>query len=258
MDRRERIFCPEEQARAAHESHQTRIWTALPGIVQSFDPAKNTCVVQPSIQGAVRTQDGSESAVSMPLLLDCPVLWQGGGGCTLTFPIKNGDECLVVFSSRCIDAWWQSGGVQPQAEFRMHDLSDGFALVGVRSLPRALSVSTSAAQLRTDDGAAYVQLNPTTHEVDVVTSGNIAATAGGNISIVVSGNASVTASGSAVVKAASIALQNTGAALKALLNSAFSTWAAGHVHSNGNGGGNTGGPTTAPPAGSQTSIVQAE
>jgi hypothetical protein len=61
-----------------------------------------------------------------------------------------------------------------------------------------------------------------------------------------------------VIKAGTIALQNGGAALKALLNSVFATWASTHVHSNGNGGANTGAPTTTPPANSQTSIVQAE
>jgi hypothetical protein len=64
-----------------------------------------------------------------------------------------------VFSSRCIDAWWQSGGVQEAMEARMNDLSDGFAFVGVRSQVRLLpSVSTSTTQLRSDDGTAYVQV----------------------------------------------------------------------------------------------------
>ena len=42
----------------------------------------------------------------------------------------------------------------------MHDLSDGFAVVGFRSKPRVLSnVSTTAAQLRTDDGSTFVEIN---------------------------------------------------------------------------------------------------
>jgi len=86
--------------------------------------------------------------------------------------------------------------------------------------------------------------------VEVASSGNLTATVGGNLT------ANVT--GSAVIKAASIALQNAGSALKALLNSAFATWATNHVHSNGNGGGNTGVPTTTPGSNTQTSIVQAE
>ena len=83
----------------------------------------------------------------------------------MTFPIAEGDECLVVFGARCIDAWWQLGGVQGQAELRMHDLSDGFVLAGVRSQPRAFDVNTDAAQLRSDDGSTLIELNPTAQTI---------------------------------------------------------------------------------------------
>lgn len=162
MDSRERYNDPEECLRTSFGGQQTRLWTALPGIIQSFDPEKMTVTVQPSIQAVLRSSDpqGTISYVTMPLLVDCPVCFQGGGGFTATFPLREGDECLVVFASRCIDAWWQSGGVQPPAEIRMHDLSDGFALPGVRSVPRALpAVSLDSVQLRADDGGAYIEIN---------------------------------------------------------------------------------------------------
>jgi phage baseplate assembly protein gpV len=183
MDRRERIGDPEEMMRMAAEGSQSKLWTAMPGIVQSFDAAAMTCVVQPAISAVVRDETGQFGEVVLPLLLDCPVVFPGGGGCTLTFPIKQGDECLVVFASRCIDSWWQLGGIQGQAELRMHDLSDGFVLPGVRSQPRKFNVDTATAQLRSDDGAAYVSVNPSTHEIKAITSGNITATASGNANV---------------------------------------------------------------------------
>lgn len=93
--------------------------------------------------------------------------------------------------------------------------------------------------------------------VELASTANLTATVGGNLSATVTGTASITA-GQAIIKAASIALQNSGAALKNLLNSLFANWAATHVHSNGNGGANTGAPTTSPPANGQTQTVQAE
>lgn len=157
---------------------QSKLWTALPGIIQSFDAVAMTCTVQPAVQGLVRDEAGNQSPADLPLLLDCPVQFPAGGGCTLTFPVKPNDECLVVFASRCIDSWWQSGGIQAQAELRMHDLSDGFALLGFRSQPRVIgAVSTSAAQLRSDDGVAFVEINPTTHEVNATTTGPMALSA---------------------------------------------------------------------------------
>lgn len=152
---------PLEWLSIALGSLQSKLWTAMPGIIQSFDAAAMTCVVQPAIQALVRDESGALTTANLPLLLDCPVQFPAGGGCTLTFPVATGDECLVVFASRCIDAWWQSGGIQAQAELRMHDLSDGFALLGFRSQPRVIgAVSTNAAQLRSDDGETFVEVAP--------------------------------------------------------------------------------------------------
>jgi len=173
MDRRERYQNEEETLRLAMASLQARVWTALPGIVQSFDAAKMTCRVLPTINGRARNPDGTYRSVAMPTLLDCPVMFPGGGGATLTFPVKAGDECLVVFSSRCIDAWWSSGKALDPPEYRMHNLSDGFALVGVRSQPRAFAVNTSKVELRSDDGATYVQLDPAGKVVKVTAPNGI-------------------------------------------------------------------------------------
>jgi hypothetical protein len=162
---------PEEQAVQAFHSRQATLWTALPGIIQSFDPASMTCTVQPAIKAVVFAQDGTASDVPLPLLLDCPVQFPAGGGYSLTFPVASGDECLVVFASRCIDAWFGSGGVQSQAEMRMHDLSDGFVILGFRSLPRVLiAINTSGAELRSDDGSATVSVD-SGHIVKIVAPG---------------------------------------------------------------------------------------
>ena len=173
----DRLRSPERQQDAYAVGREAMLWTALPGIVQSFDPQTMTCEVQPAIQGKVQNEDGSVSVVNLPLLLDCPVVFPRGGGCSLTFPIRAGDECLVVFADRAIDFWWQSGGVQPPAETRMHDLSDGFVLVGPYSQPQVLSgVSTSAVQLRSDDGQAFFELNPQTHNFTLSTPGDFSVT----------------------------------------------------------------------------------
>lgn len=158
-DPRERLNDPEEALRAALDGLQAKLRTAMPGIIQSFNTTTMTCVIQPAIQAKVRTPDGTLNDVSLPLLLDCPVQFAGGGGFSGTFPIAKGDECLVILSDRCIDAWWQLSGVQVQAELRMHDLSDGFCIPGIRSKPRVISnISTNSAQLRSDDGSSFFEV----------------------------------------------------------------------------------------------------
>jgi len=180
MLRQERAGMPMSAFLAMMAGFQAGIYTALPGIVQSFNAAKRTVVVQPAIQARAQNPDGSYVWVDLPLLLDCPVVFPSGGGMTLTFPISAGDECLVIFASRCIDAWWQSGGYKNiQADLRMHDLSDGIALVGIASQPEVIAgISTSKAQLRNDAGTTFIEVDPAGN-VGVVASGNITATAGG-------------------------------------------------------------------------------
>lgn len=137
------------------------IRVSIPGIIQSFDPGTVTAVVQPSIRGVEHDESGAEISANLPLLVDVPVVFPRGGGCTLTFPVKEGDECLVIFADRCIDFWWQSGGIQEPVDGRMHDLSDAFCIVGPQSQAKKISgISTSAVELRSDDGSTKLSLNP--------------------------------------------------------------------------------------------------
>lgn len=181
MDQRERFSDDAELYRLAFEAIQSRVWTALPCVVEAFPSVsglgKMIIDVQPTINGIARAKDGTETSIQMPLLINCPVLWQGGGGVTSTFPIKQGDECLVILASRCIDAWWQQG-FQPgpsmnPPDLRMHDLSDGFAIVGLRSLPREFTVDPDNACLITDDGQTFFKLNPTSKAIAMQASGGI-------------------------------------------------------------------------------------
>jgi hypothetical protein len=172
MDSRERFDDPEEALRVAMEGMRSGLWTSMPGLIESFDPAALTATVQISIKGVVNGIDGKAQFVNMPLLVDVPVHFPRGGNCTLTFPVSKGDECLVVFAARCIDAWWQSGGVQVPMEPRMHDLSDGFAFVGFFSqVTKIGGVSTASTQLRSNDGTTYIDLNPSTKKVTVTAPG---------------------------------------------------------------------------------------
>ncbi|EOY7480407.1 Gp138 family membrane-puncturing spike protein [Klebsiella pneumoniae] len=136
---------------------------AMPGVIQSFDPENLTCVVEISVF-SVKPEGKSVDRLDVdnvfyPLILDAPVIFPRGGGVTLTFPVKEGDECLVVFADRCIDFWWQNGNVQNGSRGRMHDYSDAFVIPGPQSQAKKISgISTTAAQLRTDDGSAFIEI----------------------------------------------------------------------------------------------------
>ena len=171
LNREERVEDLYAALRYALDGLRTEIQTSMPAIIQSFDPVKRTCTAQPTIRYQMTMFDNTKKWVTLPIIVDIPVIFPSGGGFTLTFPVKNGDECLLIFASRCIDAWWYSSGVQNQDDIRFHDYSDGFALVGVNSRPKVIpNISTNTVQLRSDDGDAYVEL-ASGHVVNVVAPG---------------------------------------------------------------------------------------
>lgn len=168
-DRRERIPARSRNAllvaiRAALAANQANIWTALPAVLKDFNSGKVTCSAQATLQAQIRQPDGTWVDTALPLCVDCPVMFPGGGGFVLTFPLAAGNEGLLIFASRCIDSWWVSGGIQKQAELRMHDLSDGFFLPtggmsqAANNLPTG--ISADATELRNKDGTTVISLKP--------------------------------------------------------------------------------------------------
>jgi len=141
------------------EKWSTDLRVSVPGIIQSFDPVEQTVTVQPALKERIIDNDGTIQMVNLPLLLDVPICFPRAGGFLLTMPIQPGDECLVVFSDMCIDAWWSQGGVQVQSEKRRHDLSDGFAILAPTSQPRKITnYSINSAQLRSETGSSVVDI----------------------------------------------------------------------------------------------------
>lgn len=84
-----------------------------------------------------RYVDGNE--IQLPEFVDVPPLFMMGGSSYTAHPIAAGDYCLLIFTERCFDRWYEGNDFQLPAEYRMHDYSDGFALIGV--LPRASAIT---------------------------------------------------------------------------------------------------------------------
>jgi len=162
LDPRQRYADRFESIQTHLDGRQAQIHTSMPGQIVSFNAAKMTATVQPAIQ-AVHTQpDGNRVPVSITQITDVPVHFPAGGGFTLTFPVRAGDECLIVFNERSIDNWHQHGGQQAPSDHRMHDINDCVVHVGLRSQANPLTgVSTTGVQLRNETGTDYIQLDAT-------------------------------------------------------------------------------------------------
>ena len=124
--------------------------SAIPGIVKSFNSIKQTCVVQVAIREYImlpgppsplypKPDDHKKIPTSkaIPPLEDVPIIMMRVPGWSITLPIVEGTECLLIFADTCIDGWWQNSGVQASWDRRRHDLSDGFALFGPWSQPNS-------------------------------------------------------------------------------------------------------------------------
>lgn len=110
------------------------------GTIAAFDPETQTAQVRISGKQYIENAPTTENQiVDYPVLSDVPVCFIGGGEGRLTFPVAIGDECLIFFNDRDIDLYYSTGQIGIPNSNRLHDISDGFALVGFRSMGNVLS-----------------------------------------------------------------------------------------------------------------------
>ena len=170
MDFYERIASEHDALQLIMDGRQVQIWTAQPGMITKVSDlgGKITVDVQPAIQGKVASADGTVGLQNLPIIPDVPLVVQHGGGYMATYPVAVGDEVLIVHAARNIDGWWQSGGIQPPLDSRLHDLSDAFAIHGPFSqATKPANYSTTTAQFRSIDGTVVVELDQPNGKVNI-------------------------------------------------------------------------------------------
>jgi len=121
-----------------------------------------TISVQPVIN---RVVDGM--SITLPQFTKVPPLFMQGGGSYTAHPIAIGDYCLLILTERCFDRWYSGSDFQDPAEFRMHDYSDGIAIVGINPTAGALTIPSVIQQ--TGDANAD---GDHTHQGDRTQTGN--------------------------------------------------------------------------------------
>lgn len=107
---------------------------SLPCRVERYDSALQVVDVQPLIKDSHEGFDGERVYTDYPVIPNVPVLFPGGGGMRITFPIAAGDTVLVVFGDRSHDRW-QHGtpGVNEPVDDHRHHLTDAYAIPGLHS-----------------------------------------------------------------------------------------------------------------------------
>jgi len=130
-----------------------------------------TISVQPVIN---RVVDGK--SITLPQFTKVPPLFLQGGGSYTAHPIAVGDYCLLILTERCFDRWYSGSDFQDPAEFRMHDYSDGIAIVGINPIAGALTIPSVIQQTGDTN-----QDGDHTHQGDTTQMGNLTIT--GNLHV---------------------------------------------------------------------------
>lgn len=126
------------------------------GQIQSFDKVHQTATVQIMHKEEYEYNFIERQLNEYPLLEEVPVVVLGGGGGRLTFPIKKGDTCLLLFNDYELDGWWISGESRPSDFPRKHDLSDAVALVGLNSIVSLIQNYSDFVELHYSDISSII------------------------------------------------------------------------------------------------------
>lgn len=141
----------------------------LPARIKEFYIDTQTADIQISAERVFSDTEGKLKTTDRQTIYGVPVHVSSGGGWSLTFPIAEGDTCMICFSQIGYDHWLykdlDSGGTiasQPTPHLRRQfSEDDGFAFVGFNTNPRAInSYSSNSAELRNVNSNQVISLKP--------------------------------------------------------------------------------------------------
>lgn len=141
----------------------------IPGVIQQYDPKTNTASIQPAIREEIVNEDNTVQYINLPILVNVPIIFPSCSIGSIKMLLKQGDECLVLFSDLSIDNFWKYANVQNPIEVRRHDLSDGIAIPCVLSQPNTkpfngtgMEITSGGSKISiTNDGITFTDQNGT-------------------------------------------------------------------------------------------------
>lgn len=117
-----------QQVEDVARSVMEEMHTAIPAKIQKFDAAKNMATVKP--YGTFVT--GAGKKIAYPVITGVPLIFPQcpSANIEIAFPVKSGDDCLVIISEVELDAWL--GGGESDNDMRF-DLTSAVAIPGLRN-----------------------------------------------------------------------------------------------------------------------------
>lgn len=112
-------------------------------------------------------------SIELPEFIQVPVVTLQGGGSYHAFPVAVDDYALLFFTERCFDGWYNGQDFKAPLEYRMHDYSDGIALVGINPAASALTIPGVIQQTGdTNQDGDYTHQGDREQTGDVVQTGD--------------------------------------------------------------------------------------
>lgn len=130
----------------------SQIHTAVPAVITAFDAGKGLATVQPK----AKFKKPNGETMDYPSIGGVPVVFPQSQNVTIAFPIKAGDNCLLVFGEKALDYWLYGKETDTELNF---DLSNAIAI------PSLATVGNAAMQMACDEDAAVVQAGDTVLKV---------------------------------------------------------------------------------------------
>lgn len=112
--------------------------------------------------------------IDLPEFIEVPPIFMQGGSSYTAHPIAINDYCLLLFTERCFDRWYAGQDLQLPLEARMHDYSDGFALVGINPQAGAITIPTVIKSVGDRDYTGNeIHLGDETHTGNIDITGDV-------------------------------------------------------------------------------------
>jgi hypothetical protein len=127
----------------------------LPAKIVSYEFKTRKAVVKPLLN--VKYND--DQVLENPLIYNVPVVHPAAGGASITFPVKEGNTVLLIFSQKSLEEWLRNGQLVTPDDPRQNDLTDAIAIIGFKPFSEQVPAESADDFVMDYDGST-ITLHP--------------------------------------------------------------------------------------------------
>ena len=153
---------------------KAEIHTAMPGLVETYDPATRRARVRAALRLVTTTDTPGVDGDPMDRapIVNVPVIFPSGGGFTMTFPLPEGSPVLLVMSERGVGDFKRTFEEANPTRGHFFAESDAMAIPGFGPLT-VTPFDEEGATLQRDDGTAAVSVRSDRIDIHVASGQHV-------------------------------------------------------------------------------------